>query len=139
MEAHIGWHDDELLDWCAANGVVIQAATPLSRALPALVKPGAHPVVTGLATKYNKTCAQISLRYLVETGIAIIPSTSSKVYQAENLDLFDFKLTAVEVAALGAIAVPCRGAPNLGLMKCWADPNEMMCANSTTGKMFHCP
>lgn len=51
VEAHIGWHEDDLNEWCIANGVVLQAATPFARGLPDLVKPGANKDVTDIATK----------------------------------------------------------------------------------------
>lgn len=51
VEAHIGWHEDDLNEWCMENDVVLQAATPFARGLPDLVKPGANSVVTDIATK----------------------------------------------------------------------------------------
>ena len=51
IEAHIGWHDDELITFCHKHGIVVQAATPLARSLPTTVKPGGNAVVTALATK----------------------------------------------------------------------------------------
>ena len=127
-----------MLEWCAAHGVVVQAATPLARSLPSLVKPGADALISSVATEHGKSPAQVSLRFLLEKGVAPIPSTTSAKYQAENLDVFDFSLTADEVQALGRIATPCRGNPADGLMKCWADPGDMMCTDSA-GRMFHCP
>lgn len=139
VEAHIGYHDDELLSWCQANGVVVQAATPLARSLPALVQPGADPVVSRIAAKHNRTEAQVSLRWLVDKGIAPIPSAKSRKFQQENLAIFDFTLSDAEVTELSKVVAPCRGAPNLGLNKCWADPSQIMCNDPLTGRMFHCP
>ena len=51
VEAHIGWHEDDLNEWCIQNDVVLQAATPFARGLPDLVKPGANKDVTDIATK----------------------------------------------------------------------------------------
>lgn len=139
IEQHIGWHDDAMLEFCAANDILVQAATPLARSLPDLVQLGVNAVISAIATKYHKSPAQVSLRYLLEIGVSPIPSAHSAQFLTEDINIHDFKMTADEVKALGQIAVPCRGAPNMGLMKCWADPNSMMCTDSTTGRMFHCP
>jgi len=138
IEQHIGWHDDEMLDWCQLNGIVVQAASPLSRSLPALVKPDANPVVTAISQKHGKTPAQVALRWLIEKGVSPIPSASTVKYQKENLEIFDFSLSAAEVTALARLALPCRGAAADGLQKCWADPSVMMCADND-GRTFHCP
>ena len=142
IEAHIGWHNDLLISFCAAHGIVVQAATPLARGgkpgfnSNGTVIMGADPIITALATKYKKSPAQISLRFLIERGIAIIPSTTNPQYQKENLDIFDFKLNQTEVAALGQINTPCRTCDNC--YKCWGDPAALMCT-FPNGTMIHCP
>eukprot|EP01062_Namystynia_karyoxenos_P059928 TRINITY_DN51352_c0_g1_i1.p1 TRINITY_DN51352_c0_g1~~TRINITY_DN51352_c0_g1_i1.p1 ORF type:complete len:371 (+),score=114.84 TRINITY_DN51352_c0_g1_i1:77-1189(+) len=138
VEAHIGWHDDELIDWAAANGVVIQAATPLGRGMPALVSPGGDPAVSAAAGRLNVTPAQVSLRWLLDRGVAVIAAASSEQYQRENLAVHGFRLNAAEVAQLGLLTPRCRGDPADGLAKCWADPAAMICRWSN-GSTFHCP
>lgn len=137
IEQHIGWWDDDMLGWCSKHGVIIQAATPLARSHPAIMKPGVEPTITALAKKYNKSQSQVALRFLLEKGIAAIPSTKTSAYQQENIDVFDFKLAQEEVIALGGIALQCRDCDNC--YKCWGDPAALMCRNSSTGSMFHCP
>lgn len=133
-----------MLQYCAENGILVQAATPLARSMPELVDVGGHPVVTAIATKYNKSPAQISLRYLLELGVSPIPNAKSAEYQKENINLFDFKLTPDEIKALGRIAVLCRKhcTTNNGTSyychKCWGDPAGIMCGRDD-GSMFHCP
>ena len=119
--------------------MLLIAATPLARSLPDLVQPGVNPVVTKIAEKYNKTPAQVSLRWLIDTGVAPIPSAKLLKYQTENLAIFDFHLTANEINALRKVVAPCRGAANLGLNKCWADPAQIFCNDIATGRSFHCP
>lgn len=137
VEQHIGWWDDEMLQWCQSNGVVVQAATPTGRAMMSLVKPGADPLITSIATKYGKTPAQISMRFLVDKGVASIPNSESSEHQRDNLDVFGFCLESAEVKALGSLALQCRDCDNC--FKCWGDPADLMCTNSSTGVMFHCP
>ena len=134
IEAHIGWHDDELIAFCHTHGIVVQAATPLARFAEGILTGNA--VVAALATKYSKSAAQVALRYLLEKGVAMIPSAHTVAYQAENLDIFDFRLLPSEVAKLGAINAPCRTCDNC--YKCWGDPKSLMCT-WPNGTMLHCP
>lgn len=85
-----------------------------------------------------QSVAQISLRFLLEKGIAAIPSASTAVYMLENLNVHDFGLTVEETVALSKLAIPCRGDNSLGLQKCWADPAVMICMHAN-GSQFHCP
>ncbi len=56
-----------------------------------------------IAANYDKTPAQIVLRWNVELGLVAIPRSSNPARLAQNLDLFDFTLTAEEVAAISAL------------------------------------
>ena len=56
-----------------------------------------------LAEKYGKTPAQVLLRFLTQKGIAVIPRSTQPEHIRENFALFDFKLTADELAQLSAL------------------------------------
>ena len=56
-----------------------------------------------LAEKYRKTPAQILLRFLTQKDIIGIPRSTSPEHIRENFDLFDFELTADEMAQLSAL------------------------------------
>ena len=62
-----------------------------------------EPAVLALAKKYGKTPAQILLRFLTQKGIAVIPRSAKPEHIKENFDLFDFTLTADEMAQLFAL------------------------------------
>jgi len=97
------------------------------------------------ARRYNKSAAQVSLRFLIEKGVSPIPNAKTGQYQRENIDIFDFALTTDEVAALGRIAVLCRkhcttsNGTSYYCHKCWGDPAALMCGDPAKGTMFHCP
>lgn len=55
------------------------------------------------AEKYSKTPAQVLLRFLTQKGIIVIPRSTSPEHIKENFDLFDFELTAAEMARLSAL------------------------------------
>jgi len=60
-------------------------------------------IITCLAKKYEKTSAQVLLRWHVELGIIAIPSSSNAKRIAENIDIFDFELTEEEVKSIDAL------------------------------------
>ncbi len=62
-----------------------------------------EPAVLALAEKYSKTPAQVLLRFLTQKGIAVIPRSTQPIHIRENFALFDFALTAEEMAQLSAL------------------------------------
>ena len=56
-----------------------------------------------LAEKYRKTPAQVLLRFLTQKDIIVIPRSTKPEHIRENFDLFDFELTADEMAQLSAL------------------------------------
>ena len=61
------------------------------------------PTLATIAAKYGKTPAQIVLRWNVELGLVAIPRSSNPARLAQNLDIFDFTLTADEIVAVSAL------------------------------------
>ena len=78
--------------------------------------PLTDPVITDLAAKYGKTPAQVVLRWHVEHGFCAIPKSVKPHRIAENFDVFDFSLTAEEVAAIDALDKGVRGGPDPELL-----------------------
>ena len=59
-----------------------------------------EPAVTALAERYGKTPAQVLLRFLTQKGVIVIPRSAKPDHIRQNLDVFDFALTADELTAL---------------------------------------
>jgi 2,5-diketo-D-gluconate reductase A len=83
----------------SAQGIVTVSWGPLGPGTDLL----ASRVVTALAAKYGRTAGQIVLRWHIELGLAPIPKSANPARMAQNIDIFDFALTAEEVAALTAL------------------------------------
>ena len=62
-----------------------------------------NPIVKELATRYDRTPAQIVLRWHMELGLVTVPKSNDPERIRRNIDIFDFALTADDVAALSAI------------------------------------
>ncbi len=62
-----------------------------------------NPVLAGIGVKYGKSAAQVALRFLLQSGVVIIPKSVHKERMRENFELFDFRLTGEDMAAVEAL------------------------------------
>ena len=82
----------ELRNYCNEHHIVPEAWSPLGRG-EALK----DPVLIELSQKYNKSVAQIILRYDVQNGIVTIPKSVRAERIRENADIFDFELSPQDI------------------------------------------
>lgn len=100
VELHPYLVQQELADYCFSKDILPEAWSPLgSKKVPLLE----NPLLVDLSVKYEKTPAQIVLRWNVEKGIVVIPKSSSAERQQQNLAIFDFALSAEEVQAINEL------------------------------------
>ncbi|GIG64678.1 aldo/keto reductase [Phytomonospora endophytica] len=92
----------------AVNGIVTQAWSPLDKARGLMN----DATLTELAGRYERSIAQIVLRWHVQSGIAIIPKTSTPARLAENIALFDFTLAEDDMALIDALNADLRHGPD---------------------------
>lgn len=62
-----------------------------------------NETLTKIAAKYNKSVAQVALRFLIEQGIVVIPKTSKEERMRENIAVFDFALDESDRKTLNAM------------------------------------
>jgi 2,5-diketo-D-gluconate reductase B len=92
----------KVLDYCQRKGLIFTAYCPLARG-----RLFDDPVLNAIAGARGRTVAQVVLRWLVQQGgIAPIPRSSNPARIAQNLDVFDFELSADEMARIHALARP---------------------------------
>lgn len=82
-----------------AHDIVTVAWSPLGPGSDLLNE----PILATIGAKYGKTPAQVVLRWNIDLGIVPIPRSSNPGRLAQNIDIFDFTLTADEVAAISAL------------------------------------
>lgn len=56
-----------------------------------------NETLKSIGEKYGKTGPQVALRYLIQRGVIVIPKSTHKERMAQNLDLFDFNLSAADM------------------------------------------
>ena len=71
-------------------------------------------VLAAIGAKYNKTAAQVALRWLTQRGIVAIPKSTHKERMQPNFDIFDFSLTADEMAQIATMNQHDTGTINFG-------------------------
>ena len=71
-------------------------------------------LLTAIGAKYNKTAAQVALRWFNQRGIVAIPKSSHKERMMQNIDIFDFTLTDEEMAQIAKMNQHDAGTRNFG-------------------------
>lgn len=82
-----------------AHDIVTVAWSPMGQGKGLLDE----PTLKTIAAAHGKTPGQIALRWFVELGIVAIPRSSNPERLRQNIDIFDFALTAAEIAAISAL------------------------------------
>lgn len=85
-------YDQELLDFCQRQNLVFTAYSPLGRA-----RILHNQTIQEMAKKYNRTSAQICLRWCLQKGVVVIPKTSSEARLKENMDIFDWEIASEDM------------------------------------------
>ena len=70
--------------------------------------------LAAIGAKYNKTAAQVALRWLTQRGIVAIPKSSHKERMAQNFDVFDFNLSDADMAQIANMNQHDTGTINFG-------------------------
>jgi diketogulonate reductase-like aldo/keto reductase len=101
IEVHPFIDQGKVMAACKSHGMSVTAYCPIARGHV----PG-NETLARIGKTHNKTPAQVSLRYLVQQGMIVIPRSSKKERLAENLAIFDFALTPAEMAEIGQLKKP---------------------------------
>lgn len=93
----VGHTQDELVRYCKENNIQLQAFSPFARG--ELFK---NKTLVEIGKKYNKTPAQIALKYIIDNGLAPIPKATSNQH-IDELTSLDFILKKDDIASLDQI------------------------------------
>ena len=98
MEFHPYLVQQSLINFCQTKGIQYEAWSPMMQGN--IFK---DPVFQQLAGKYNKSVAQIVLRYDLQKGVITIPKSSNKERIHSNADLFDFEISQADMDYLDGL------------------------------------
>ena len=100
VEAHPYYPQDTLRKTLDKYDIKLMSWYPLGHGDKSLI---AEPVFAELAKKYNKTPAQICLRWHVDMGFIVIPGSKNPKHIADNFDILDFSLTPEEMGKIALL------------------------------------
>lgn len=89
---------DALVQHAKSHDYLLTAYSPLARG-----DIHADPVLQEIAERYDKSVAQVALRWLIQQGVAAIPKAANADHRRANFDIFDFELTDDEMQSIFAL------------------------------------
>jgi methylglyoxal/glyoxal reductase len=107
FEHHPRLQQRPLVDYCQASGVTVQAWAPVMRGRVCDI-----PELVAIAARHTKTPAQVSIRWILQEGVVTIPKSIHEPRIAENCDVYDFELTAEEMALIRGLDTGARIGPD---------------------------
>ncbi|RPJ49602.1 MAG: aldo/keto reductase [Chloroflexi bacterium] len=87
-----------LVEYCQAKGIQVESYSPLARG-----RRWNDPLVNEIAQSYNRTPAQVMIRWSLEKGYVVIPKSVKRERIIENASVFDFTLSAEDVQRLDGL------------------------------------
>ncbi|UXU60613.1 aldo/keto reductase [Staphylococcus agnetis] len=100
IELHPYFNQEAMFSYHEENQILIQAWSPIGRD-NGLLK---EPILQELAHKYTKSVVQIILRWHIQRGIMPIPKATSHARQLENLQIFDFNISDVDMTLINQLS-----------------------------------
>jgi diketogulonate reductase-like aldo/keto reductase len=99
IEMHPFLDQSKVVEACREKEMAIVAYSPIARG-----NAKNDAVLARIGKAHGKTAAQVSLRYLVQQAIAVIPRTSKVERLSENIAILDFELSADEMAEIATLS-----------------------------------
>ena len=115
IEVHPYFAQLDVQNFGAEHGIVTQAWSPIGGIT--FYRDGNHgstlddPVIGAIAKTHGKSPAQVMLRWSLQHGRSVIPKSTKPSRIAENIDVFDFELSAEEMTSIDGLDTGRRGGP----------------------------
>lgn len=100
IEIHPLLSQNSLIEYCKNEGMLVEAYSPLARMHPKLI---CNEKLIQLSEKYNKTIPQLILRWNYQKNIIVIPKASSQKNITDNISIFDWEISKIDMDIIEAI------------------------------------
>ena len=100
IETPAFFQEGKSLEYLRQHGVQMEAWVPFAEGRNGLFT---NATLASIGNKYNKTIAQVSLKWHFQRGIIAIPRSSQKAHIAENVNIFDFTLDDSDLASISTL------------------------------------
>lgn len=111
VELHVFLQQPELIEYCKANNIVLEAYSPLAHGYGL-----DDEILQTIAKKHGKSTAQIMLRWCIEQGLVVLPKSTHETRIKENFEIFDFQLNSEDLESIKKL--------NKNFRTCW-DPTNV--------------
>lgn len=98
VEYHPYLNQEALLDFCQRNQIALTAYSPIAKG-----RVMSNPLLTEIGKRHSKSAVQVSLRWMIQKDIIVIPKASSEGHMAANMSIFDWMLSEDEMERIDAI------------------------------------
>jgi 2,5-diketo-D-gluconate reductase B len=114
IEYHPFLDQSKVIAACKKHGMAVVAYSPIARGSAT-----GNDVLERIGRAHGKSSAQVSLRWLVQQDVVVIPRTSKRERLEENIAIFDFALSPAEMADIAALAAANKRIVNLAWSPEW--------------------
>lgn len=97
IELHPHLSQIELRDYCKQRGIAVESYSPLGGTGGHLLD---EPILTEIGQKYNKSPAQVVIRWHIQHDLIVIPKSVTPERIRENINVFDYELSANDMASI---------------------------------------
>lgn len=100
METHVFQQQKRLRPFLEKYGAQLESWGPFAEGKNDIFR---HPCLTEIGKTHGKSAAQVALRFLLQSGVVVIPKSTHGERMVENINVFDFALTQDEMAQIEAL------------------------------------
>lgn len=100
VETHVFQQQKVAKEYMKKNGTQIESWGPFAEGKNDYFN---NPVLKEIGARHGKSVAQVALRFLIQSGVVVIPKSTHKERMEENFNVFDFKLTDDEMSKIEAL------------------------------------
>ncbi|KAK5650293.1 hypothetical protein RI129_001322 [Pyrocoelia pectoralis] len=123
VECHPFLNQRPLIEYCNLKGIKITAYSPLGSPGRSGIKSEdpvllTDPRLEAIAKKYNKSPAQIAIKYQIQKGNIVIPKSTTKSRIQENFNVFDFDISVEDISVIDTFNI------NLRLIQPWGSSSH---------------